>query len=94
MSARASFLQFREGSPGGDKVAPGHDPFGVATGALVVEIQSSDDERWEKLPFRAQRVDEVIVVSPERRSVTWLRLEGRSTPARRPAVYLARSRPP
>lgn len=45
----------------------------VPTAAMVVEIESSDDETWEKLPFyAAHQVDEVLVVSGDRRSVTWL----------------------
>jgi Uma2 family endonuclease len=44
-----------------------------ATAALVVEIVSPDDETWEKLPFYAAHgVDEVLIVDPTRRAVTWL----------------------
>lgn len=46
-----------------------------ATAALVVEILSADDETFEKLPFYAAHgVDEVMIVNPVARSVTWLRL--------------------
>jgi len=46
-----------------------------ATAALVVEILSTDDETLEKLPFYAAHgVDEVMIVDPVARSVTWLRL--------------------
>jgi Uma2 family endonuclease len=48
----------------------------VATAALVVEIVSPDDETWEKLPFYAEHdVDEVVIVDPRTRTLTWLRLE-------------------
>jgi Uma2 family endonuclease len=47
-----------------------------ATAALVVEIVSPDDESWEKLPFyAAHRVDEVLIVDPQERSVSWLALK-------------------
>jgi Uma2 family endonuclease len=46
------------------------------TAALVVEIVSPGDETWEKLPFyAAHRVDEVLIVDPWERSVSWLALE-------------------
>jgi hypothetical protein len=42
-----------------------------------VEIESPHDETWDKLSFYAQhRVDEVLVVSPEVRSLKWLLLDG------------------
>jgi hypothetical protein len=48
----------------------------VPTAAIVVEIESPDGETWEKLTFYAARsVDEVVIVSADTRSVTWLRLE-------------------
>jgi Uma2 family endonuclease len=53
-------------------------PLGVwnPTAALVVEIVSPGDETWEKLPFYAAHdVDEVLVVDPQERSVSWLELE-------------------
>ena len=47
------------------------------TAALVVEIDSPDDETWQKLPFYARHdVDEVLIVSAETQSITWLALEG------------------
>ncbi len=47
------------------------------TAALVVEIESPDDETWQKLPFYASHsVDEVLIVSAETQSITWLALEG------------------
>ncbi len=46
------------------------------TAALVVEIVSPGDESWEKLPFyAAHRVDEVLIVDPRERSVSWLALK-------------------
>jgi Uma2 family endonuclease len=46
------------------------------TAALVVEIVSPGDESWEKLPFyAAHAVDEVLIVDPQERSVSWLALE-------------------
>jgi hypothetical protein len=60
----------------------------VPTAAVVVEIESPDDETWEKLPFYASRgVDEVLIVSAQRRSVTWLIMEG-SEYVRSPASRL------
>jgi len=49
----------------------------LPTAAVVIEIESPDDETWDKLDFYAAHgVDEVLVVSAERRSVTWLVLQG------------------
>jgi Uma2 family endonuclease len=46
------------------------------TAALVIEIVSPDDESWEKLPFyAAHEVDEVLILDPRERSVSWLGLE-------------------
>ena len=46
------------------------------TAALVVEIVSPSDETWEKLPFYAAHdVDEILIVDPHERSVSWLALE-------------------
>jgi Uma2 family endonuclease len=53
-------------------------PSGVwhPTAALVLEIVSPGDESWEKLPFyAAHRVDEVLIVDPQERSVSWLALD-------------------
>ncbi len=52
--------------------------FGVwhPTAALVVEIVSPGDETWDKLPFyAAHHVDEVLIVDPLKRTITWLVLE-------------------
>ena len=47
----------------------------VATAALVVEIVSPADETWAKLSFYADHeVDEILIVDPTERSVTWLAL--------------------
>ncbi len=47
------------------------------TAALVIEIVSPGDESWEKLPFYAAHdVDEVLIVDPAERSVSWPALEG------------------
>lgn len=47
------------------------------TAALVLEIVSPGDESWEKLPFyAAHKVDEVLIVDPRERSVSWLGLAG------------------
>lgn len=49
------------------------------TAALVVEIVSPGDESWEKLTFYAShRVDEILIVDPQRKTVTWLALEADS----------------
>jgi hypothetical protein len=48
----------------------------VPTAAMAVEVESPDDETWEKLPFYASRgVDDILIVSADHRSVTWLILE-------------------
>jgi Uma2 family endonuclease len=47
----------------------------VPTAPLVVEVLSPDDETMEKLPFYAARgVEEVVIVDPDERRVTWLAL--------------------
>lgn len=46
------------------------------TAAIVIEVVSPGDESWEKLPFyAAHRVDEVLIVDPQQRSVSWLALK-------------------
>jgi Uma2 family endonuclease len=46
------------------------------TAALVLEIVSPHDESWEKLPYYAAHgVDEVLIVDPQERSVSWLALQ-------------------
>lgn len=47
----------------------------LKTAAVVVEILSPGDESWQKLPFYAEHhVDEVLLVDPAERTVTWLAL--------------------
>jgi Uma2 family endonuclease len=49
----------------------------VPTAAVAVEVVSPEDETWDKLPFYAARgVDEVVIVDPRSRQVTWLGLSG------------------
>jgi Putative restriction endonuclease len=48
----------------------------IPTAAVVVEIESPDDETWDKLDFYAGHgVDELLIVSAKTRSVTCLVLE-------------------
>jgi Uma2 family endonuclease len=45
----------------------------VPIAPIVVEIVSPDDESWAKLNFyAAHEVDEVLIVDPQVRQVTWL----------------------
>ena len=61
--------------PDGGLHRPGAAGIWHATAALVVEILSPDDETWQKLPFfAAHHVDEVLIVDPAERTVTWLGL--------------------
>jgi Uma2 family endonuclease len=47
----------------------------VPTAAIAVEILSPEDDTWKKLPFYAQHeVDELLIVDPSDRSVTWFAL--------------------
>jgi hypothetical protein len=54
----------------------------VPTAAIAVEVLSHDDDTWKKLPFYARHeVDELLIVDPTDRSVTWLALrEGEYRP--------------
>jgi Uma2 family endonuclease len=65
--------------PDGALHRPGAQGTWLPTAALVVEIVSPEDETWEKLPFyAAHNVNEVLIVDPLQRTVTWLGLtEGR-----------------
>jgi Uma2 family endonuclease len=58
------------------------------TSPLVVEIVSPGDQTWEKLPFYAKHnVDELLIVDPQERSVSWLALqEGEYRAVNRSAV--------
>jgi len=60
----------------------------VPTAAIAVEVLSPDDDTWKKLPFYAQHeVDELLIVDPAERSVTWLTLrEGEYRPVDRSEV--------
>ena len=63
--------------PDGALVRPGQDAVYLPTAALVLEIVSPGDESWEKLPFYAARgVEEVLIVDPQEKTVSWLGLEG------------------
>ena len=43
------------------------------TAVVVIEVESPGDESWDKLGFYASHhVDEVLIVSPEKRTVKWL----------------------
>jgi hypothetical protein len=46
------------------------------TAVVAIEVESPGDESWDKLGFyAAHHVDEVLIVSPEKRTVTWLLLD-------------------
>jgi Uma2 family endonuclease len=61
--------------PDGGLHRPGAADMWHPTAALVIEIISTGDETWEKLPFyAAHEVDEVLILDPDERSVTWLAL--------------------
>ena len=64
--------------PDGGLHRPGAAGVWLSTAALVVEVRSPGDETWQKLPFfAAHRVDEVLIVDPAERTVTWLGLRDR-----------------
>jgi Uma2 family endonuclease len=61
--------------PDGGLFRPGASGIWQPTAAMVVEIASPEDETWQKLPFyAAHRVDVVLIVDPQERSVHWLAL--------------------
>jgi Uma2 family endonuclease len=61
--------------PDGGLHRPGAAGVWQSTAAVVVEILSPVDESWQKLPFYAEHlVDEVLLVDPAGRTVTWLAL--------------------
>ena len=63
--------------PDGAIHRPGPDQMYYETAALVVEIVSPADESWDKLSFYAAHdVDELLIVDPEQRSVSWMGLAG------------------
>jgi len=69
--------------PDGGLHRPGAAGVWLSTAALVVEVRSPGDETWQKLPFfAAHHVDEVLIVDPAERAVTWLGLrDGKYEPA-------------
>lgn len=71
--------------PDGGLHRPGAAGVWHATAAMVVEILSPDDESRQKLPFYAEHdVDEVLLVDPAERTVTWLALhDGEYAPVAR-----------
>ncbi len=71
--------------PDGGLHRPGAAGVWLATAAVVVEILSPDDESWQKLGFYAEHhVDEVLLVDPAKRTVTWLALhDGEYEPVQR-----------
>jgi Uma2 family endonuclease len=68
--------------PDGGLHRPGTAGVWLPTAAIVIEIVSPGDETWQKLPFyAAHAVNEVLVVDPDARTVTWLGLhEGEYQP--------------
>lgn len=61
--------------PDGGLHRPGAAGLWHATAAVVVEILSPGDESRQKLAFYAEHdVDEVLLVDPAERAVTWLAL--------------------
>ncbi|HEY1537891.1 MAG TPA: Uma2 family endonuclease [Solirubrobacteraceae bacterium] len=61
--------------PDGGLHRPGAAGLWLPTAALVVEVRSPGDESWQKLGFfAAHHVDEVLIVDPAERTVTWLGL--------------------
>lgn len=61
--------------PDGGLHRPGAGGMWHPSAALVIEIVSPGDESWQKLPFYAKHnVDEVLIVDPAERKVTWLAL--------------------
>jgi Uma2 family endonuclease len=61
--------------PDGALHRPGAGGLWHPTAALVIEILSPDDETLDKLPFyAAHAVDEIVIVDPAKREVTWLAL--------------------
>jgi Uma2 family endonuclease len=51
------------------------DQVWYGTAVLVIEIVSPDDETWNKLEFYAAHgVEELLIVDPAERTVSWLGL--------------------
>jgi len=74
--------------PDGGLHRPGATGVWHATAALIVEILSPDDESWQKLPFyAAHNVDEILIVEPADRTVSWLGLrDGEYQPIQQSAL--------
>jgi len=73
---------FNLGSDGDYRVPDGglhrewRDQVFYATAALVIEIVSPADETWNKLDFyAARRVEELLIVDPLEKRVSWMGLE-------------------
>jgi len=63
--------------PDGALVRPGPDAVYLPSAALVLEIISPGDESWEKLDFyAAHEVEELLIVDPLKKTVSWMGLEG------------------
>ena len=63
--------------PDGGLHRPGAGGVWHPTAALVIEIVSPGDDTWKKLPFYAAHdVDELLIIDPPERSVSWLGLNG------------------
>lgn len=71
--------------PDGALHRPGASGTWHPTAAMAIEVVSPGDESLEKLPFyAAHEVDEVLIVDPERRFVSWLALrDGEYRPVQR-----------
>ncbi|MGO9955001.1 MAG: Uma2 family endonuclease [Solirubrobacteraceae bacterium] len=62
--------------PRREPAPPGAGGTYVPTAALAIEIVSPDEDTWEKLPLYARRgVEELAIVDPRERRVTWLALD-------------------
>ena len=73
--------EFNLGEPDNYRVPDGglhrawRDQVFYPSAALVVEIVSPGDDTWAKLPFyAAHHVEELLIVDPVERSVSWLGL--------------------
>ena len=63
--------------PDGALVRPGADAVYLTTAALALEIVSPGDESWAKLEFYAAHgVEELLIIDPEEKTVSWMGLEG------------------
>ena len=81
MQALGQFNMGEEGDyrvPDGALLRPGPDAVYLPTAALVLEIVSPGDETWEKLDFYAAHgVEELLIVDPQQKTVSWMGLEAR-----------------